>query len=200
MFREPSGFSTSDVRDAHGRIVQLTNAGDLIVTPDGTHFPGYEVDSGHWGPPTYFIGLRTRICGDFCVFSVRFGNQDGERRAYLTIDYGHSNPGTLVDVEVAGQTLVVTQTSLFPPGTPTLSGVVTEMTRTGAVPVAGVFVSRLVPAGWQDGVTDQRGVYRISGLIDGTSEVAVGKEGYQHESRQVAINGDTQFHIQLVRR
>jgi hypothetical protein len=181
----------------------MTNAGDLIWTPDGTHFPGYEVspDSSYWGPPTYFIGFKTRKCGDFCVFSVRFGARDGERRAYLTIDYGHDNPGTLVDVEVRGGALVVTQTALFPPGSPTLSGTVTEMTPTGEVPVAGAQVSRGVPAGWQSAVTDQSGSYRIQGLIDGSETVSTGKAGYQtQETKNVSIHGDTRFDIQFVRR
>ena len=57
VFREPAtGFATSDLRDAHGRIIQLNNAGDLIWTPDGTHVPGYELSPDV--PPTYFIGSR----------------------------------------------------------------------------------------------------------------------------------------------
>ena len=201
VFREPNGFYTTDLYDAHERIVQLTNDGDLIVTPDGTHFPGYEVspDSSYWGPPTYFIGLRTHVCGDFCVFSVRFGTQSGQRRAYVTIDYGHSNPGTLVDVVAASGRLMVTQTSLFPPGTPTLSGTVTELTSSGVSSVAGALVSRGVSAGWQNGVTDQDGFYRISGLVEGTDDVVVMKEGYQQESRKVTINGDMRLEIQLLR-
>src|SRR5215212_2440637 len=114
VFREPAtGFSTSDLRDAHDRIVQLNSIGDLIWTTDGTHIPGYEItfDSAHWGPPTYFIGPTGGTCRDFCVFSVRFGASNGERRAYLTIDYGHDNPGTIVDVEVRNGALVVNQTA-----------------------------------------------------------------------------------------
>jgi hypothetical protein len=44
VFREPAtGFSTTDVHDAHDRIVQFTTRGDLVWTPDGTHIPGYLV-------------------------------------------------------------------------------------------------------------------------------------------------------------
>ena len=122
VFREPStGFSTSDLRDASGRIIQLTTGGDLIWTPSGARVSGYVIDSGHWAPPTYFIGLQTGVCGEFCAFSVRFGTEDGQRGAYLTVDYGHNNPGTLVNVEIVGDSIVVTQTSRVPPGTPTLS-------------------------------------------------------------------------------
>ena len=53
-----------------------------------------------------------------CAFIVRFGIKDGKRRAYLTVDYHDDNPGTLVDVEVANGALVVTQTELYPPGSP----------------------------------------------------------------------------------
>jgi hypothetical protein len=175
-------------------------SGDLIWTPDGTRIPGYEISPGT-SAPTYFIGPKTRVCGDFCVFSVRFGAVNTERRAYLTIDYGHSNPGTLVDVEVRDGALIVNQTSLYPPGTPTLSGRVTEMTASGAVPVAGAWVNRLVPGGWQFGITDKDGTYKISGLIDGISRVTVNKEGYEpQEDQSFSIRGDTRFDIQLVRR
>jgi hypothetical protein len=200
VFREPSGFSTSDVYDAHERIVQFTNGGDLIWTADGTHLHGYAVasDSAYWGPPTYFISGK--ICDEFCVFSIRFGTRDGQRRAYLTVDYGHWNPGTLVDAEVTGGTLTVAQTVLFPPGTPTLSGVVTEMTPAGEAPVEGVGVHVGVPAGWQDATTDQNGFYRIDGLIDGTSDLVVGKIGYEKISRQLSLNGDAILDFQLLRR
>jgi uncharacterized membrane protein len=202
VFREPGGFSTTDLRDAHGRIIQLTNGGDLIWTPDGSHVPGYEIspDSSYWGPPTYFIGRTTHVCVEFCVFSVRFGTDTGQRRAYLTIDYGHDNPGTLVDVEVAGGTLLVRQTSMYPPGTPTLSGTVTEMTSSGPTAVSGAYVARAVAAGWQSAVTDQNGTYKISGLIDGTDDVVVIKEGYQSQSRQVHLAGDVRFDVELMRR
>ena len=203
VFREPAtGFSTTDLRDAHDRIIQLTSNGDLIWTPDGTRIPGYEVssDSSYWGPPTYFIGLKAQICVHFCAFSVRFGASNGERRAYMTIDYGHDNPGTLVDVEVRDGALVVSQTALFTPGSPTLSGRVTETTATGEAPVAGAWVARYVTSGAQSAVTDQDGVYRIFGLIDATDRVRAGKEGYNEEKRDVTIQGDTRFDIVLVRR
>jgi hypothetical protein len=204
VFREPAtGFSTTDLRDAHDRIVQLAGNGDLIWTPDGTRLPGYEVtpDSSYWGPPTYFIGPRGGgTCRDFCVFSVRFGASNGERRAYLTIDYGHDNPGTIVDVEVRDRALVVNQTALYPPGTPTLTGRVTEMTATGEVPVAGASVWRSVPAGGQGVATDKDGNYKISGLIDGTDKVWASKEGYVTQTKDVAMQGDARFDVQLTRR
>jgi hypothetical protein len=197
VFQEPGGFSTTDLRDAHERIIHLTTGGHLIWTADGTRLPGYGVtsDSAYWGPPTYFIGPIDPCC----VLSVRFGTQDGERRAYLTFDYGHYNPGTRVDVAAAAGALVITQTELFPPGTPTLSGVVTEMTATGPVPIEGVWVGRMVPAGWQAARTDQNGYYKIQGLIDGTDEVSVGKQGYQTVTISLALRGDLRLDFELVR-
>ena len=202
VFSDGRGFSTTDLFDAHNRIIQFTSGSDLIWTADGTHLPGYFVDpnSARQGDPsTYFIGLPGNRCDVFCVFSVRFGSVDGQRRAYLTIDYGHSNPGTLVDVEVVNRTLVVTQTTSFPPGTPTLSGIVTEMTTAGPVPVAGVLVSRGVPAGWQAGTSDPNGFYKISGLIEGTALVQIDKAGYRSQSTQLPLTGDARFDVQLVR-
>jgi Carboxypeptidase regulatory-like domain len=198
VFTEPAtGFSTTDVHDAHDRIIQFTTSGDLVWTPDGTHIPGYPLEP-YAQPPAYGLGPGT--CAEFCDFSIRFGARDGQRHAYMTIDYGHSNPGTMVDVEVIDHALLVTQTSFYPPGTPTLSGVITEVTPTGLVPLSGAWVDRSVPGGWQSATTDENGRYRISGLIDGTAEVAVGKNGYREESRQVTLAGDTQFDLQLVRR
>ena len=78
-----SGFSTSDVRDAQEQIVQFNTAGELIWGADGTRFAGYSVGGT-------FINADT-LCK--CRFEVRFGTNDGERRAYLTADYGHENPG-----------------------------------------------------------------------------------------------------------
>lgn len=195
VFQEPGGFSTTDLRDAKDRIIHLTTGGHLIWTADGTRLPGYGVTSDYWGPPTYFIGPIDPCC----VLSVRFGTQDGERRAYLTFDYGHYNPGTRVDVAAAAGALVITQTELFPPGTPTLSGVVTEMTATGPVPIGGVWVGRMVPAGWQEARTDQNGYYKIQGLIDGTDQVSVGKQGYQTVTRSLTLRGDVRLDFELVR-
>ncbi|HUP41242.1 MAG TPA: carboxypeptidase regulatory-like domain-containing protein, partial [Vicinamibacterales bacterium] len=110
------------------------------------------------------------------------------------------NPGTLVDVEVRDGALVVNQTATYPPGTPTLSGRVTEMTSTGEVPVAGASVWRSVPAGGQGIATDKHGNYKIAGLIDGTSAVYVSKDGFGAQKTDVPMQGDTRFDVVLVRR
>lgn len=193
MFRDrASGFWTSDLRDAQEQIVQFNTANELIWTADGTRLPGYRAE-GNFIP-------ADASCK--CTLVVRFGTRNGERRAYLTADYGHDNPGTVVDLEIAGGVLVVSRTNVFPPGTYTLSGVVTEVTETGQGPVenAGVWRVNEEETGWQEGTTNKDGFYEIHGLYDGSKEVSVMKEGYNTVSRVVPINGDTRFDIQLVRR
>lgn len=82
-------LSTSDLRAVHEQIARL-KAGELVWTADGTRFPGL---SGNGNLITYD---RTR----FFYFQVRFGNKDGERRAYLTWydDLNHYYPGTIVSI------------------------------------------------------------------------------------------------------
>ena len=146
---------------------------------------------------SYIVG---EICAEGCAFEVRFGTKDGERRAYLTADYGHDNPGTLVDVEVSGSALVVTRTSIFVPGSFTLSGVVTEATPAGIVPVAGVGVYCACGNDSRAATTDRDGFYTLLGMFDATVTVVTIKEGYaesRHEN--VLVKGDTRFDIQLVR-
>jgi len=170
--------------------VQLDTAGDLIWTADGTHLPGYQVRDGLYIP-------AESAC--HCWFEVRFGTSDGERRAYLTADYGHDNPGTIVDLEVAGGVLVVRRTDVFPPGTYTLSGAVTEQTPTGRVPLEGVRVLFPIGSGYRGATTAKDGLYEIPGLYDGSVVVSASKEGYVRVTGDVSINGNTSFDIQLIR-
>jgi hypothetical protein len=114
-----TGFSTTDLRDSQDHL-QL-NGGRADWTADGTRLPGYRV--GHPFADGRVTFIEGKICPETCAFEVRFGTKDGERRAYLTVDHIHWNPGTLVDVEVAGGALIVTDTDVYPPGTVTLSGV-----------------------------------------------------------------------------
>jgi hypothetical protein len=196
VFRDSaSGFSTSDLRDAEDEVMQLSTAGELVFPATNTRLPGFRQYGG--GSEQ---GIEGNICGPYCAFVVRFGIKDGERRAYLTVDYGHDNPGTLVDVEVANGALVVTQTDVYPPGSPTLSGVVTEVTPSGVMPVEGVSVYRSVITGWRLGTTDKNGFYEIRGLFDGVEQVDAIKEGYESAKSPVSIKGDTRFDIQIVRR
>ena len=184
-----TGFSTSDLRDAQDQIVRITNVGELIWVADDTRLPGYWVTQG--------IYISCSPCGG--ALEIRFSGQNGERRAYLTVDYGHDNPGSLIDLEVAGGALVARRTSVFPPGTYTLSGVVTEATPAGSVPLADVKVYRGYATGWIEATTDRHGFYEIHGLYDREDVVVAKKEGYETRKSQVAIGGDTRFDIELVR-
>jgi hypothetical protein len=150
---------------------------------------------------TQFVEQRIEgnICGPHCAFVVRFGIKDGERRAYLTVDYRHDNPGTLVDVEIANGALVVTQTDLYPQGSPALVGNVTEAKSAGPVPVAGVKVYRGVITGWRVATTHKEGFYRIPGLFVGIDSVEAAKDGYVSSKSSVSITRDTRFDISLVR-
>jgi hypothetical protein len=194
FFDPASSFSTSDLRDAEEEIMQFTTAGELVFPATNIRLSEFRRSSG----PEQ--GIEGNICRPSCAFVVRFGIKDGEHRAYLTVDYGHDNPGTLVDVEVANGILVVTQSDLYPPGSPTLSGVVTEAMPAGPVPVAGVTVYRGVTTGWRVTKTDKNGFYEIRGLFDGVEEVSTDMDGYETARSNVSIKGDTRFDIQIVRR
>lgn len=199
VFRESgTGFATSDLRDVQDDIVQFSTAGELIWAADGTRLSGYRVVSHNFTPegPVYFI--EGAICPEGCAFEVRFGSKDGERRAYLTVDYGHDNPGTLVDVEIRGGALVVSRTSVYPPGLFTLSGHVTEMTPAGPVPIEGAIVYRAAVGGWQGARTDRSGFYEIGGLFSASRSVETQKTGYVTDKRTVIVNADTRLDITLV--
>jgi len=197
VFKDPlTGFSTSDVRDAQGHVVQFTTANELIWI-DGTRLPGHQVD----GPGHRLQGAPEASCQ--CSLVVRFGATDGERRAYITADVGHSNPGTVVDLEITGSALVVSWTDLFPPGTYTLSGVVTEATATGLMPIENAEVWRVdeEQSGWDHNTTDKNGFYQLHGLSDGSRQASFSKEGYQKiDQGDVPVHGDTRFDVQLLRR
>jgi len=189
MFKDPvTGLSTPDVRDARGHIVQFTTANELIWI-DGTHIPGHQVDS------------RQEVSCQ-CWLVVRFGAADGERRAYLTGDIGHYNQGTVVDLEITDGALAVTWSDLFPPGTYTLSGYVSEATATGLVPIENADLSRLneEQGGWDETTTDKNGFYQLHGLSDGSRKAVFSKEGYQKIEQDLRVQGDTRFDIQLLRR
>jgi hypothetical protein len=199
VFTDPvTGLSTSAVRDAQGHVVQFTTANELIWI-DGTRLPGHQAE----GPGHRVSGNVAPEASCQCWFVVRFGAADGERRAYLTADVGHSNPGTVVDLEITGAALIVRWSDLFPPGTYTLSGVISEATATGLVPVENAEVWRLDEerSGWDHNTTDKNGIYRIHGLSDGGRRASFSKDGYQTlELDDVPVHGDTRFDIQLSRR
>lgn len=198
VFKDPlTGLSTSDVRDAHDHVVQFTTAGDLIWI-DGSHLPGHEASG-----PGHPSQSSTPEASCQCWLVVRFGASAGERRAYMTGDVGHSNPGTVVALEIAGGALVVSWTDLFPPGTYTLSGVITEATATGPVPLENAEVWRVdeEQGGWDHNTTDKNGFYQLHGLSDSSRETHFIKEGYQEiDQSNLPVHGDTRFDVQLLRR
>ncbi|HYT89694.1 MAG TPA: carboxypeptidase regulatory-like domain-containing protein [Gemmataceae bacterium] len=182
-----SGLSTSDVHDAQDQMVQFNRAGELIWTAGGSRFPG-------WGGDYAYLKGPEKLCD--CWFEVRFGAKDGQRLAYLIADDGKA-PGTIVDLEVVDGTLVLTQSHLYPPGTSTLSGVVTEATPTGPMPLAGALLHWYVSDFWREATTDRNGFYTIPGVYDQSSVLDVSLEGYQTLRTAVTIRGDTRFDIQL---
>jgi Carboxypeptidase regulatory-like domain len=199
VFKDPlTGLSTSDVRDGQGHIVQFTTGNELIWI-DGSHLSGHQVG----GPGHPLPGNIAPEASCQCWLVVRFGAADGERRAYMTADVGHYNPGTVVDLEITGTALAISWTDLFPPGTYTLSGYVTEATATGLVPIENAAVSRVdeEQGGWDYSTTDKNGFYQLHGLSDGSREATFSKEGYQQiHLADVPVHGDTRFDIQLLRR
>jgi hypothetical protein len=200
VFKDPlTGRSTSDVRDAQDHIVQFTTAGELVWTADGTHLPGHFV-SGPGYQASYNVDGEPSCQ---CWLVVRFGASGGERRAYLTADYIHFNPGTVVALEISGGALIVSRTEVFPPGTYTLSGFVTEATESGLTPIENASVYRLdeEESGWDQATTDRNGFYEIHGLTDGSRLTGFSKDGYQKVERaDFPIHGDMRFDVQLIRR
>jgi hypothetical protein len=98
---------------------------------------------------------------------------------------------------VIGGALQVTQTDIYPPGTPTLSGVITGITAGRPVTLEGVEVWRGISTGWRVARTDRNGFYEIRGLIDGNESVAIVKDGYEKQTVKVVVAGDTRFDIEL---
>jgi hypothetical protein len=131
---------------------------------------------------------------------VRFGTDNGERRAYLTADWGHDNPATVVDLAVTGGRLVVRRSGRYPPGSYTLSGIVTEATPAGDVAVAGIKVHFGTRTGWLESVTDSNGFYQFGGLYNGGEILEINSPGHQAIQATVSINGNTDFNVRLIRR
>jgi hypothetical protein len=103
-----SGFSTSDVRDAHEQIVQFNTAGEMIWTAGDARFAGFLADDG--------VVTAERVCAG-CYFLIRFGTLDGQRHAYLTWsgDPAPDRAVTILDVDVVGGRLVVADSGLALP-------------------------------------------------------------------------------------
>ena len=194
-----SGFSTTDVRDLNGNVVQFDKRGELIWKVDGRHFPGFFTTAGSLSIDGFVA------TGNW--FIVVFAGNEGET-AYLTgVDDEGLNPGTLVDLSLDGDRVIVGRTNVFPPGTYplsgyTLSGVVNEATPSGRIPVAGAFVRLTYGAGndYQSAMTDRDGRFEIGRLYHYVKDLNVFKEGYHFLSQPLSIDGDTKVDLQLMRR
>lgn len=95
VFQDPdSEFSTTDVNDVDGEIVQFDTASNRIIwVEDNIEFDDWEVDGNFLGSDRFF--------------QVRFGTEDGERKAYFT----ETEPATICDIEVINNTLSITATA-----------------------------------------------------------------------------------------
>jgi len=91
------------------------------------------------------------------------------------------------------------------PGLGMISGVVSEMTPSGRLPIEGVYVT----GAWDYPVnTDDKGSFTLSDCGDSPCRFQNGervtlylsKDGYQQNTTEVTVNGDTRLDIQLVRR
>lgn len=98
VFEDPdSDFSTSDVRDVDGEIVRIDAAKQqLFWVNDSLAFDGFDVNGNE-------------LAAGF--FTVRFGTEDGERRAFFT----ETNPPTICDIEAPGGMLRISSTSVTVP-------------------------------------------------------------------------------------
>lgn len=95
----------------------------------------------------------------------------------------------------------------------TLSGIVYEVTPTGHIPIEGVdvYCDSCGEFGHTSVFTDAKGAYSFPEVFNGSNPLIVRKEGYRDPPgtplgpvsqgwRQVTVNGDTRFDIELVRR
>ena len=142
--------------------------------------------------------IEGKICPEACAFEVRFGTRDGERRAYLTVDHVHWNPGTLVDVEVAGGALIVTETDVYPPGSRHAVGRRHGSDVEGTTPVEGAEVWRLVTTAGEFATTDGMGSTGYRGSTTAPPVVSTSKEGYHKQETAVTIHGDTRYDVELL--
>lgn len=85
-----------------------------------------------------------------------------------------------------------------PTATYTLSGVISEMTATGPVPIEGARVADTVNYA-QTTKTDASGLYSLPGLTAMSRSVSVTKDGYVTETKPVTLSGDARLDIQIER-
>jgi hypothetical protein len=175
-----------------GTVTEMTPAGPLSVvgvrvalTDAGTARFVLSDQNGHYSIPNLHNGSVQ-------VQSTGNGFQTDNRVVILEGD-------TQVDIQLV---------RIPPPPTFTVSGVVFEMTAAGQAPVQGVWM-------WCDDCdesdvnplyTDANGFYTFSGLPNGVHPLLLSKSGYSLVApthgpgeKDVTVNGNTRFDIQLVR-
>lgn len=95
-----------------------------------------------------------------------------------------------------------TPTALAAPTRPTatLSGLVFGVTPTGLRPVDGARVRLEIGSYRQDALTDQNGLYSMTGLYEGSSSITTSRDGYDTDTRKATISGDVRLDIGVVPR
>jgi len=88
--------------------------------------------------------------------------------------------------------------STLPSGPYTLSGVVTQMTASGSVPVRGVFVEETTLH--RQAYTDESGRYKLAGLPAGPATIQASLLRFESASRSVTVSGDTTVDVELLQR
>ena len=82
-----------------------------------------------------------------------------------------------------------------PTGPYTLSGVVTQMTSSGKVPLRGVLVEERNIG--RQAVTDDSGRYRLANLPAGVATIQISLWRFESASRTVTVSGDTTVDLEL---
>jgi hypothetical protein len=93
---ETTGYETSDVYDVDNEIVRFDKASKSIIwAADDRAF-----QEGNWDVTGNFLGAAQ-------AFQVRFGNVDGQRRAFFT----ETGPATICDIEPVGDSISISPTN-----------------------------------------------------------------------------------------
>ena len=85
-----------------------------------------------------------------------------------------------------------------PSGPHTISGVVTQMTSSGRVPIRGAFLQESLAG--RTAVTDDNGRYRLAALPAGDASIQISMLRFETASRSVTVSGDTVLDIELQQR
>ncbi len=98
VFQDPdSDFSTTDVMDVDGEIVQLDGArGELIWVADGTTAGGWDINGNLLGNG---------------FFTVAFGTENGQRGAYFT----ETATATICNIRVDNGNILISPTTVLVP-------------------------------------------------------------------------------------